>query len=95
MRDMTDVIAMTKYLTKRCFDKVLIYIDMDSPPQEGVFNLMLHQIELLKDGYGEELVNSAGVYFQNSKDVPHDIVNALKKVLHEKIPVSNSNQMFI
>ena len=94
MREMKEVIGVTKYLTKRCFDKILIYIDMDSPIQDEVFNLMLHQIEFMKNVYGEELVNSAGVYVQSRRNIPKTKEEAMKKilreVLHDNVPVSNN-----
>ena len=91
LRDMTDLIAMTKFITKRCFDKILIYIDMDRRlkfPENEVFDLMLHQIELFKHVYGHQLASNIGVYVQNSTKLSDDVLLELKKDFGEKTPVS-------
>ena len=90
MRDMTDIIGMTNYVTKRCFDKILIYIDTDAPklsPFEEVFSLMLHHINFLKHVYGKNVIYNVGVYFQNSTQLPDDIIPSLKEAMHGKTPV--------
>ena len=95
MRDMTDLIGFTKYVSKRCFDKILIYIDADLIPMtfDEVFDLMLHQIDFLGHVFGANIKNNIGVYFQNSTKLsPPEMIPALKKVLHENVPVSQLNQ---
>ena len=92
MRDTTDVIRMTKYVSKRCFDKILIYTDMDMPklsPFEEVFQLMLHHLRFLKHVFGMDLTDSVGVYLQNSTQLPDNIFSSLKNVLPKSSQVRN------
>ena len=94
MRDMTDLIGFTKYVSKRCFDKILIYIDTDLTPQdfEELFDLMLHHIEFLGHVFGPDIKNNFGVYFQNSTKLrTPKMIPALKKVILENVPVSQLN----
>ena len=94
MRDMTDLIGFTKYVSKRCFDKILIYIDVDvfQMSFDEVFDLMLHQIDFLGHVFGKNIKDNVGVYFQNStKPSSPEMISALKNVLHDNVPVSQLN----
>ena len=93
MRDMTDLIGYTKFISKRCFDKILIYIDVDTPEMsfDEVFGLMLHQFEFMKHVFGEDIIYNVGVYFQNSTKLSPEMISDLKTILHENAPVRSLN----
>ena len=51
------------------------------------------QIDFLGHVFGANIKNNVGVYFQNSTKLsPPEMIPALKKVLHENVPVSQLNQ---
>ena len=81
-------IISTKYLSKRCFDKALVYIDMTLPKDEEVFNLMFHQIEFFNHVFDDNFVESVGVYFVNSTEVPDKMINHMKVILNRGNHVS-------
>ena len=89
MRDMTDLIGYTKFISKRCFDKILIYIDVNTPEMsfDQVFGLMLHQFEFMKHVFGDDIVENVGVYFQNSTELRREMISELKTVSLENAPV--------
>ena len=81
MKDMTDLIRVANFISKRHFDKILVYVDLyDLKDKENYF-LMLHQIEFFGHVFGQDVLNSIGVYFKNSTGLPNDIILMLEKVI--------------
>ena len=73
---MSDLIRVVKYLSKRCFDKILLYIDMeDSKTKE---NMVFHQLEFLKHVYGNEIQESIGAIVLNSTELSDDMLSTIK-----------------
>ena len=78
LREMSDLIRVVKYLSKRCFDKILLYIDMqESQTKEN--NMVFHQIEFLKHVYGNEIQESIGAIVLNSTELSQDMLSTVNE----------------
>lgn len=74
---MSDLIRITEYLSKRCFDKILLYFDMES--SENWESLVFYHVDFLKQAFLDNIEDSIGIYVLNSTVVSDELTSAIVK----------------
>ena len=78
IRDEWDIMASTQVVAHRCFDKVVVFLNLTQPIDNDYLSLIQHHIEFLEFVYGNKISNSLGL-FAVSKAEDQDMQNVLQK----------------
>ena len=62
IRDAWDVISSTQVLAQRCFDKVIIFLNLTQPINNDYLLLTKHHVEFLEFVFGSEFLQSLGIF---------------------------------
>ena len=62
IRDAWDVISSTQVLAQRCFDKVVIFLNLTQPINNDYLLLTKHHVEFLELVFGSEILQSLGIF---------------------------------
>ena len=77
LKEMSDIIRITKYLSKRCFDKILLFIDMELEKPEYEINVVFHHIDFLQHAFGDRIKESIAAFVLNKTEISNEAVNAI------------------
>ena len=81
-----DILENTQLLIELCFDKILIFIDINSDMLEETeqFKLMISQLQLLISAYGSKFLNAmALLIYEKDQGSNFDIKNLNQIIPHE------------
>ena len=62
IRDNRDIIGTTEQISKRCFDKILVYMDVQKSPNLENVQLLVSQLQLLSLAYGSNILDIGELY---------------------------------
>ena len=62
IRDAWDIISSTQVLAQRCFDKVIIFLNLTQPINNDYLLLTKHHVEFLELVFGSEILQSLGIF---------------------------------